>query len=111
MSKWCDAVGFVETVEYEPGSWEEEVIEKKYFGDVLDSRWKRQNSGGVNDDINLSNQISIVADPYLLHHCASIGYVCYMDARWKVTDVSIQYPRLVLTVGGEYNGNTPRSSE
>ena len=65
MSKWYGKVGFVDTVEYEAGCWEEKVVERPYCGDIISNRWKRQNSGGVNDDINLSNQISIVADPFM----------------------------------------------
>lgn len=111
MSKWCGNVGFADTVEYEPGSYENEVVERKYYGDVISNRWKRQNSGGVNDDINLSNQISIVADPYALNHCSTIVYVEYMGAKWKVTDVEPQFPRLILNIGGVYNGNSVRTTE
>ena len=111
MSKWCGNVGFADTIEYEPGSHENEVVERQYYGDVISNRWKRQNSGGVNDDINLSNQISIVADPYALNHCSTIAYIEYMGTRWKVTDVDPQFPRLILNIGGVYNGNTPGTTE
>ena len=111
MSKWCGNVGFADTIEYEPGSYENEVVERQYYGDVISNRWKRQNSGGVNDDINLSNQISIVADPYALNHCSTIAYIEYMGTRWKVTDVDPQFPRLILNIGGVYNGNTPGTTE
>ena len=111
MSKWCGNVGFADTVEYEPGSYENVVVERQYYGDVISNRWKRQNSGGVNDDINLSNQISIVADPYALNHCSTIAYIEYMGTRWKVTDVDPQFPRLILNIGGVYNGNTPGTTE
>lgn len=107
MSKWYGNVGFADTVEYESGCWEDQVVARPYYGDVLSNRWKRQNSGGVNDDINLSKQISIVADPYALNHCSMIVYVEYMGTNWKVTDVEPQFPRLILTVGGVWNGNTP----
>lgn len=105
MAKWYGNIGFSETVEYEPGSWEPSIVERPYFGDVISNRWKRQNSQGINDDINLSNQISIVSDPYADQHCASIIYVDFRGAKWKVTDVDIQYPRLILSIGGLYNGN------
>lgn len=111
MSKWYGNVGFADAVEYEPGCWEEEVVERPYYGDVISNRWKRQNSGGVNDNINLSNQISIVADPYAMNHCSTIAYVEYMGAKWSVTDVDPQYPRLILTVGGVWNGNSPGTTE
>lgn len=106
MAKWYGKVGFAETVEYEPGCWENTVVTRPYYGDVISNRWKRQNSGGINNDINLSNQISIIADPYAMNHCSTIAFVEYMNAYWSVTDVEPQFPRLILTVGGVYNGNT-----
>lgn len=111
MSKWCGTVGFADTVEYEPGCWEESVVERTYFGDVISNHWKRQNASAINDDINLSNQVSIVADPYAVNHCSTIIFVEYMGARWKVSDVDVQFPRLILTVGGVYNGNTTGTSD
>lgn len=104
MSKWYGNVGFSETVEYEPGSWEPQIVDRPYYGDVMSNRWKRQNSGGVNDDVNLSNQISIVCDPYAVQHCSAITYAEFNGEKWKVTDVEVQYPRLILSIGGVWNG-------
>ena len=104
MAKWHGKVGFSDTVEYEPGIWKPVVVERPYYGDVISNRWKRQNSGGVNDNITVSNQISIVADPYANSHCSAIVYVEFMGTNWKVSDVEVQYPRLILNIGGVYNG-------
>ena len=104
MGKSYGNVGFAKTVETEPGIWEDQVIPKSYYGDVMSDRWKRQNSGGVNDDISISNVISIVADTFANENCSEIVYVEYMGTKWKVTDVEPQYPRLLLTMGGVYNG-------
>lgn len=106
MAKWCGKIGFADSVEYEAGCWENGIVERLYRGDVLSNRWKRQNTGGVNNDINLSNQISIVSDPYAVMHCSAICYVEYLGTLWSVTEVDPQWPRLVLTVGGVYHGNT-----
>lgn len=103
--KWCGKIGFTYTGEVEPGVWlEDQIVERTYFGDVISNRWKRQNSGEVNDDINISNQISIVADPYARDHCLSMTYVEFMNEKWKVTDFEVQWPRLILSIGGVYNG-------
>lgn len=105
MSKWYGKIGFSNSIEYAPGSWENDpIVEQSYYGDVLTDRWKRQNSGGVNDDINLSHQISVVADPYANQHCSSIVYVEFMGEKWKVTNVEVQFPRLILSIGGVWNG-------
>lgn len=104
MAKWHGKVGYCETVETEPGVYEEQITERTYFGDLIRSSRRYQNSGGVNDDLNISNEISIVADPFLRQNFSSIRYVEFMGAKWKVTNIEIQYPRLFLTVGGVYNG-------
>lgn len=104
MDKWYGNIGFTNTMETDPGIWEDEIVERPYFGDVINEQWKRQPSGGVNDDINVANRISIVADPYVMDHCSTITYVEFMGAKWKVSDINVQYPRLILTLGGVWNG-------
>lgn len=111
MAKWYGNIGYAETVETEPGLWEEQISERPYYGDVTSNRWSRQKSDGVNDNININNQISIIADPYANEHCSSMVYVEFMGDRWKITNVEVQYPRLILTIGGVYNGYTPRATE
>lgn len=103
MSKWFGKIGYAITMETEPGLWESEIVERPYFGDVISNRWRRQNSGEVNDDITLANTISIVADPFAYQNCSNMVYAEVMGAKWKITDVEVQHPRLILTVGGVYN--------
>lgn len=103
MGKWYGKIGYAETVETEPGVWEEQITERSYYGDVISSRWMRQSADKVNSDINLSNMISILADPFAVQNCSSIVYIEYAGAKWKVTNVEVQYPRLILTMGGVYN--------
>ena len=102
MAKWFGKIGYVVTEETEPGVWEETITEREYFGDMTSDRRKRQNSGEVNDDINLSNVISIVADPFAYQNCSNMAYVEIMGSKWKISDVEVQRPRLILTVGGVY---------
>lgn len=104
MAKWHGIIGYVETVETQPGLWEETITEKPYFGDVIRNTSRYQTASGLNDDINVNNQISIVADPYANQNFHHMRYVEYMGARWGITNVDVQYPRLILTVGGVYNG-------
>ena len=104
MSKWCGKIGYAETVETEPGIWEEQITERSYYGDILSSRWMRQSSDKVNRDINLSNRISIVADPFAIQNCSSMIYVEYAGTKWSISDIEIEQPRLIMTMGGVYNG-------
>lgn len=104
MAKFYGNIGYIKTVEVEPGIWEEKVIERPYYGDLTRNTSRFQSSGGVNDDINISNNISIVADPYANENFQHMRYVEFMGAKWKITNVEVKYPRLILTAGGVYNG-------
>lgn len=104
MSKWYGKIGYAISAETEPGIWENTIVERNYFGDIISDRRKRQNSGEVNDNINLANVISIIADPFAYQNCSNMAYVEIMGSKWKITDIEIQSPRLLLTIGGVYNG-------
>lgn len=104
MAKFFGTIGFVEQAETAPGVWQDQITERKYYGDVLRNIRRTQSDNKVNDDINVSNEISIVADPFANQNFYSIRYVEFMGAKWKITNVEVQYPRLILTMGGLYNG-------
>lgn len=104
MAKFYGNIGFASVEETNPGVFEEIVHERKYYGDVIKNNRGYQNSGNVNDNLTISNEISIISDHYSNDNYANIRYVEYMGVKWKVTDISIQYPRLILSVGGVYNG-------
>ena len=105
MAKWYGKVGYAVNAETEPGIWEEQITEIPYYGDVKNDRFKRQQSSNqVNDNIVISNVISIVADPFAYQNCSNIAYAEYLGTKWKVTDIDPQFPRLLLTLGGVYNG-------
>lgn len=103
MAKFCGIIGYALTVETEPGIYEEKIIENQYFGDVIRNSRRLQERSKVNDDINISNQISIIADPFANNNFHAMRYVEFMGAKWKITDVEVQYPRLLLMIGGLYN--------
>ena len=104
MAKFYGVIGYAVTEETEPGIYEERIIEKEHFGDVVRNTRRLSNAAKVNDDIAISNQISIVADPFANNNFHSMRYVSFMGSKWKVTEVEVQYPRLILTLGGVYNG-------
>ena len=104
MAKWSANIGFNTLVETEPGYWEEQIVEKHYTGDVITHSIKRQNSESVNQNINISSSISIIANPFANKHCSEMTYITYMGAKWKISDISPEFPRLKLTIGDLYNG-------
>lgn len=106
MAKWYGEIGFVETTEVEPGIWNDVVIPRNYYGDLIKNSRRLQNSGNVNDDVILSNELSIVSDPYANEKFYAIRYAVFHGVKLKVTSVDVQYPRLILSIGGVYNGNS-----
>lgn len=104
MSKFSGSVGYVATVETKPGVWDDSVIERHYTGDLIRNTNRVQTTDKVNDDITISNEISIVADPYANQNFQSMRYVIVKGAKWKITSVEVSFPRLILTIGGVYNG-------
>ena len=104
MNKWYGKVGYVETVEVEPGRWEEQETVRQYYGELVKKFSKFRTSGNVNDDRDVSVELSIVADSYGDLHFHSIRYVEFGGVKWKVNSVEPQRPRLILSLGGEYNG-------
>ena len=103
MAKFCGVIGYAVTKETEPGIWEEQIVEVEYFGDVIRNTRRINAPGKVNDDISISNQISIIADPFANNNFHAMRYVVFMGAKWKVSEVTVEYPRLILTIGGLYN--------
>ena len=101
--KWHGEIGYAETVETEPGIWVEQITERHHYGDVVRNTRMLQSADQVNDNINISNSISIVANPYANQNFHNIRYITCMGTKWKVSNIDVQYPRLILTLGGLYN--------
>lgn len=104
MAKYHGMIGYTQTVLTGPGKWEEKTVEKEYYGNLLRNYVKRESSGGVNDNINIANDISIVADDYAKAHSHQMRYATFRGAKWKINNIDVKGPRLILTLGGVYNG-------
>ena len=107
MAKFYGKIGFVMSIEDpdNPGVWRDETVEKSYPGELIKVRRKLQNnSNSVNDDVVISNELSIVADPYLNENMYALRYVVFGGAKWKIEAIDVAYPRLTLSMGGIYNG-------
>lgn len=98
-------VGYFETVETKPGLFEEKLTFREYYGDVLRNSKRDSSASNVNITITVSNQISIVADPYAREHFFQIRCIEWQGTLWSVTDVEVQYPRLILSLGEVYHEN------
>jgi hypothetical protein len=105
MMRWYGKVGYSETVETKPGVYDNQDTVREYYGDVKrnSTRWVT-NSDSTNDDLTVNTQISIVADPFAFDNFYSIKWIEYMGVKWKVTVADPQPPRIILTLGGVWNG-------
>lgn len=107
MARFYGEIGYAgETVEVRPGVWEDVITEFKYRGDVLRNARGLEAGVSVNDDISVSNSISIVADAYAREHFFAMRYIKWQGALWKIVEVEVERPRLLLRLGGVYNGPT-----
>ena len=105
MAKYYGAIGYSVTRETAPSVYEEEITERNYFGEVIRNLHRWQSGQYLNDNLEIDNSISIVADPFALQHFSQVRYVVWNGVKWKVKSVEVQYPRLLLSIGGVYNEN------
>lgn len=103
MNKFHGKIGFAKTEETSPGVWTPSTTEKTYVGDIIKNHQRWQSNENVNDDLVLSNEVSIVADLFANSNAGNIRYVEWQDTKWRVTKVEVKRPRLILTLGGVYN--------
>lgn len=106
MAKFAGMIGFAELVETSPGVFTEVITERPYKGDVVRMSRRLEGADKINSDINVSNSFSIVSDPFADTHFFAMRYVTWMGARWKISNVILERPRLILNIGGLYNGPT-----
>ena len=104
MAKFYGAVGYIEDVETSPDVHVEKPIERMYKGDLVSNSRSLQSNDYLNGKVTISNEISIIADAYAYNHIFAMRYVKWMGAAWEVTKVKVERPRLILSLGGVYNG-------
>lgn len=100
--KWYGEIGFNEYVETARGVWDPTVVKKNFFGDDIMPSWREQQGEKINPDLQVTNKLSIVADPYLQNNFHKIAYVTYKGSKWTVSSVTCEWPRLTLSLGSLY---------
>lgn len=110
MAKWSGIIGYAEKVEVRPGVWDDGITERPYFGDVGRNVRRLQGVSSVNDGITISNEISVVSDPYAIQNFHKMRYLSYMGENWRIESAEVQYPRIVIILGGVWNGDTAGTS-
>lgn len=107
MARFFGKVGYGQDVNKGNGVWDTEITEKNYYGDVVRDYRRQQDVERVNNDLSTTTSISIVSDTYANEHFSAIRYVEWAGTLWIVTTVNQEHPRLILQLGGKYNGPTP----
>ena len=115
MAKFYGTIGYVESFEKSPGVWVDSVVERSYSGDLTRNYGKHESSGEVIDNINIANEVSIIADPYATDHFFALQYIKFkvpkLGGVWKITSAEVAYPRIILSIGGVYNGKQVESTD
>ena len=104
MAKFYGVIGYAIQKETSPGVWKDSIIEKNYRGDVVLNQQRWQKSEGANEDHNLDNSISIIGDEFAYANFGYMKYIVWHSQKWKIQSININRPRIVLQIGGVYNG-------
>lgn len=107
MAKYYGMIGFGKTVETDPenrpGVYEPVIEEHPYYGDILSNNRRYDRGDGLNDDLGVRNEFSILADPFAMENFKDMRYLTWLGSKWKITDVKVDFPRMTLSVGGIWN--------
>lgn len=104
MARFYGEIGFGDTVETAPGVWEGVITERKFYGDVPRNIYQSNTTDKVNDDVDVNTSISIMATRYAIEHIKDIRYIKFEGEYWSINTIEVKRPRLLLTLGGVYNG-------
>jgi hypothetical protein len=106
MARFCGKIGFGITAEVAPGRWKDVIVEHKFFGDVLRNDINSDVGEKVTPDFTFTNRISVVAAHNALKRRKQMRYIEFEDDLWRIESIEVQGRRLILSLGGVYNGPT-----
>ena len=105
MAKFFGNIGFSTTVETSPGVYSDDIVPREYYGDILREGRRWEKGTDENDDLIVNNYVSIVADAFAYENYQAMKWVEIVGAKWKISSVEIEYPRIKITLGGVWNGS------
>lgn len=104
MTRCAGNICYALAVEKQPGVWSEDIVEKKYYGEVIKDNRRVTDQGEINGSININNNISVVSNKFMLDNMSFMRYITFMNSKWKINSVDIKPPRIIISLGGLYNG-------
>lgn len=105
MAKYAGKVGFATQTETSPGVWEDVTVERLMKGDVIRANTTISMDGKVNGDVTFNHRVSLVGASLPLMEYYNIKYITLDGYKWEVKSIEIQRPRIIVTLGGMWNGN------
>lgn len=103
MPKCSGIIGYALSQETEPGVWTDSITEKKYYGEIVKDTRRIVDNNQINDDLNINNNISVVSNKFMLENLARMKYISFLKSKWKINNVEIKPPRIIITLGSIYN--------
>ena len=101
--KWFGQVGFRITERVKPGVCEDRIVERDYYGDLLKNYKKDKSDSTINDEFTINNQIRILSDPFLSENFHQMRYITFMGNKYKIASVEVNFPGMLIDLGGLYN--------
>lgn len=106
MTRFFGKVGYSHPTRSE-GVVENVITERSYAGDELRNVRYFAQGESILGKVTFQTRLSVVADAFALENYRDIVYVDWEGALWTVESVTTERPRLVLVLGGKYNGPGP----
>lgn len=104
MAKYAGLVGYATDVQSSPGVWSQVIAPKRMRGDIIRQSSSNQNDDKVNSDVALVHRVSLVGDAFAFDNYFKIKWVTLYGQKWEVTTIEVQRPRLIVSLGGIWNG-------
>lgn len=112
--RYSGNLGFVfgeKESETEPGVFEQDIQERKYYGEWYKiSKRNQQSSETINGTFTIQNEISVISDAFLNNNLIHLKYLTFLGERYWISYIQVSPPRLVLDIGEVYNGPIPKQS-
>ena len=107
MARFYGMIGFAKTADTRPGIFTEEYEEFPYKGYVTSRKRDWDSSDYLNDNLEIANDISIIADSFANSNFGAMRYVRWKKQTFKITSASVdtERHRITLSIGGVFNPN------
>ena len=101
--KCSGKIGYARAEETSPGIYQEIIVEKQYYGDIVRNSTQILDSNTINSSIKLNNSISVLCNNYISDNLGCVRYMTFKKSKWKISSIEIKDNRIIFTLGDLYN--------